>query len=254
MRALVVGYGRMGAFHAKVLRDLGHDVVTVDPDPNRRADFATIAEARPTWTFERAMTEPRPEPFAVAAVAVPAQHLLDTAYQLAGTPKLLVEKPFATCTRDASMLAAYLHSCNSDVCVGLVERFNPVVRALKPLLRDGTLRDIRHVKFTRWNDRPSFDLDLDLKLHDVDLSAYLRLSCHLEFDTRDRARKRVRRIDVTHADGVYTVDLMAHELSPLHGMWHAFLTDGDYPRPANVIHAHRLLDLYRENAGLEVAA
>lgn len=80
MRALVVGYGRMGAFHARVLRDLGYHVTMVDPDPNRRADHATVAEARPEW----APAGPIPPVFDVAAVAVPPERLLDTAYQLAG--------------------------------------------------------------------------------------------------------------------------------------------------------------------------
>src|SRR6187431_1976015 len=116
MRALVVGRGRMGAFHEKVLRDLGYDVTTVDPEPARGADFATVEEALPK--FDEASWQPTTSRFDVAVVAVPPEHLLDTAYRLAGTPKLLIEKPFALNTRNASMLAAYLKASGSAVCVG----------------------------------------------------------------------------------------------------------------------------------------
>ena len=252
-RAIVVGYGRMGKFHSKVLRDLGYEVVTVDPHASSGADFGTLDEAQPKFTAEQAWTGVgRPTGFAVGVVAVPPPLLVDTAYELAGVPKLLVEKPFATNTRDALLLAAYLEKCRSDVCVGLVERFNPQARALRGLLHDRTFREVSRLKFTRWNDRPSFDVDLDLKLHDVDLAAWLRSGPEVSFDTRAESAERVRRIEVTHADGVYVCDLMAHNLSPLHGLWHAFLTDGEYPKPADVIRAHRFLDLLRESQ--EVAA
>ena len=247
-RALVVGYGRMGGFHAKVLRDLGYEVVTVDPDPESGADFPTVTggAGRPSSWRQPPLAE-----FAVAAIATPPEFLVETAYELAGIPKLLVEKPFATNTRDASMLAAYLKACGSDVCVGLTERFNPQARALRTLLHDGTLRDVSSARFVRWNDRPSFDVALDLKLHDVDLALWMRAG-HTSFDTRADSDVRVRRIEVTHADGVYECDLMAHDLSPLHALWHAFLTDGEYPTPEDVIHAHRFLDLLRDKE--EVAA
>src|SRR4051812_33272477 len=39
VKALVVGYGRMGRFHTKVLADLGYDVSTLDPDPGAGADY-----------------------------------------------------------------------------------------------------------------------------------------------------------------------------------------------------------------------
>lgn len=234
MRALVVGYGRMGAFHAKVLRDLGCEVATVDPDRNQRADFTSLADVAG---------------FDVAAVAVPAQDLLDTAYQLAGTPLMLVEKPFALNVRDARLLAAYLEQEGSRVCAGLVERFNPVARSIRALVRDGTLRDVQRVKFTRWSDRPSFDIGLDLRLHDVDLAAFINSqSADVEFDTRARTERKVRTVDVTHAEGTTTFDLMSHDLSPLHGLWHAFLTDGEYPKPHHVIDALESLGTSEQQA------
>lgn len=223
MKALVVGYGRMGAFHARTLRDLGYTVTTVDPNPERLADHETLGSVGP-------------RSFDVAAVAVPPGELLATAYQLAGLP-MLVEKPFALNVREARMLAAYLAQQGSKVCVGLVERFNPQVRALRALLMDGTVHGVTDVTFTRHNDRPTFDLDLDLRLHDIDLTRFLAFGCPVEYDTRARCERKIRTITVTHAEGVLTVDLMDHALSPLHALWHAFLTGRPHPTPADAIWA-----------------
>lgn len=244
MRALVVGYGRMGGFHAKVLRDLGYEVVTVDPHDAAGADHPSLDDALRRWEFRNVAAY---RPFDVAAVAVPAGALVDTAYRLAGTRKILVEKPFALDVPRAKMLAAYLKNSGSDVCVGLVERFNPVARMVRELVRTGQIHGVTHIKFTRYSDRPSFDVDLDLRLHDVDLARFAVASApwpgsaDITFDARANQPRKVRTIEITHADGVSTFDLMAHTLSPLHGLWHAFLTDGEYPTPADVIRALEVL-------------
>jgi predicted dehydrogenase len=231
----------MGCFHAKVLRDLGYDVVTVDPDPNQRADYLSLDFALGVRFGDRDNWRSGPRAFDVAAIACPPEHLVDSAFQLAGTP-MLVEKPFAMSVREAAMLAAYLERRGAPVCVGLVERFNPVVRGLRALLHDGTIRNVERIHFTRMSDRPSFDVGLDLRLHDVDLVSFLGgRAAKVTFATQANQPAKVRTIEITHGQGTLTVDLMAHTLSPLHGLWHAFLTDGDYPKPEHVIRALEIL-------------
>lgn len=39
MKFLLLGYGSIGTRHASILRSLGHEVLTVDPDPARGADY-----------------------------------------------------------------------------------------------------------------------------------------------------------------------------------------------------------------------
>jgi len=238
--ALVVGYGRMGGFHAKTLRDLGYEVVTVDPDPAVEADFFTldtvIAPFPATWV--------RGDTFDVAVVACPPEHLLDTAYRLAGLP-MLVEKPFAMSLRDAHLLDAYLARFEQPVAVGLVERFNPQVRALRGLLETFALGKITGVTFRRHNPRPSWDEGLDLRLHDVDLALWLRLlsmnGCSVAFDTVADTDERVRVIEVRAERGHYRFDLMEHDQHPLTFLWHAFLSGGEYPKPEDAIKALSVL-------------
>lgn len=243
----------MGGFHARVLRDLGYDVTTVDPDPARQADFSTLDGLFDSLRGPRDvavyLTPRAQETFDVAAVAVPPERLVETAYRLAGVAHLLVEKPFALNTRDARMLAAYLHECGSQVAVGLVERFNPQVVALRQ--RVSATTPAKHIEFVRWNDRASFDVDLDLKLHDVDLWSHLAPfvgTYNVTFDARAETGIRARRIAITYGDDSReTIDLMDHDQSPLHALWFAFLTGRKHPKPSDVIQALEVIERMRES-------
>jgi hypothetical protein len=80
--------------------------------------------------------------------------------------------------------------------------------------------------FRRWNDRPTTDVALDLTSHDVDLARWLGVSCPVRFDSRADAAARVRSVLVHYEDKpTARVDLMAHDTSPLHAQWNAFLSD-----------------------------
>jgi predicted dehydrogenase len=232
--ALVVGLGHMGSFHRDVLtKHLGYTVTTVDPDPSRGADYATIAEAC------------LPRDYDVAVVAAPAERLVECAFELAGTP-LLVEKPFATNVRDATMLAAYLDSRKAPVAVDFTERFNPRLVELREHLQG---REIVAARFTRWSVKPSWNVGLDLLVHDIDLAYHLGLVQRLEgfpgitYDTRADAPRNVRRIEVDTADGqMFWANLLDHGKSPLTILWHNFLINHPYtPRPAHAVRALKAL-------------
>lgn len=241
MRALVVGLGHMGTFHRRALRDLGYVVDAVDPRPEVHADYASTREAMMQRKYD------------VAAIAVPADQLVACAFELAGT-KMLVEKPFAETPEAAAMLGAYL-TARAPVCVGYVERFNPVVRELHERLR---WPHVRAVRFTRHSDRPSRDPVSDLLTHDVDLARYLLANqwgeravglCAFDARASQPTKRRTIEADVavpalhgggngSMVDETWTVDLMDHDTSPLHAMWHAFLTDADdVPGPRDAVAA-----------------
>lgn len=220
MRALVVGAGRMGTFHRRVLRDLGLDVTTVDPDVSRGADYLAIPPRR----------------FDVVCIATPIGQLAGEAARWAGHEGwLLIEKPMCPSVGDAVELAGLLEG--QRVAVGYVERFNPQVRAL-----EHTLAVSGHpvsARFTRWNERRSVDIDLDLRSHDVDLAAHLGLTCPVVFDTRDGQRLKRREIEVGFANSCRprVIDLMAHRESPLHVQWRTFLAGAaGYATPRDAGH------------------
>lgn len=246
----------MGRLHDKVLRDLGYRTVTVDP-VQIDADYKTVAEA---LICERESFSLRSDPLAVAVVAVPIPQLLDVAFQLAGTPKLLVEKPFAQNEQDALLLGAYLKERGSDVGVGYVERFNPVVQEFR--LRLYPCVRIEAARFMRHNARESANHELDLLVHDTDLASSLGLwHAQCSFDVRSGTGVNVRRIEVDaqlkHDGGVETLtaNLMGHEQSPLHAMWHAFLTDGArVARPEDAVQALQTARWVTASAEEEAAA
>lgn len=247
--ALVVGLGRMGSFHRRALQDLGYDVVSVDPDPTRGAEFSALEEA--LGAVKR---------LPIAVVATPIEALVPTAYTLAGTKKLLVEKPFAPTEGEARMLGAYLAEQGSDVAVGFVERYNPCLREFQSPWWPGSSTP-RPVRFTRWSDRPSVDPALDLLTHDVDLAFHLGLTkgviesdplWNVEFDVRTGQDRKVRLIEVKGDDRLEgsVVDLMMHDLSPLHAMWHSFLMNRPVPTPLDAARAIRWARWVERERGL----
>jgi hypothetical protein len=228
----------MGSIHARVLHELGYDITTVDPDPAKGADHATISAARAN-EFQRDAC------FDIACVAAPIPHLADAAFQLAGISKLLIEKPMASTSQEAAMLAAYLDKAGSSVCVGYVERHNPQVRALRARLREKgrPRRNTLGVTFTRWSDRPSVDPGLDLTIHDIDLACHLDLWCErIEFDTRDNQTEKMRTIGISDGASLQVVDLMLHNTSPVHALWHTFLTGQRHPTADEAIGNLRALE------------
>ena len=232
--ALVVGLGRMGTFHAAVLADLGHDVTTVDPDPGKGADYATVGQAARARVYD------------VACVAVPIPMLGRTAASVAMAIQpeyLLVEKPFPCSTEEAATWLPVLLGRDMRVGVGYVERFNPSVLALKgPLAHAGGAVS---ATFTRHNDRPSHDVDVDLRSHDIDLARYLGVPIEAcTFDTRAPMDRKQRTLTVQSMAGVeYTADLMAHGGNPLRDMWEAFLEGSpDVATVEDAMHVVRTLE------------
>ena len=52
MNFLLFGYGSIGHRHAGILRDMGHEVTTIDPDPVTGADYQSIDYLSPNRTID----------------------------------------------------------------------------------------------------------------------------------------------------------------------------------------------------------
>lgn len=213
----------MGHFHAKALRDLGYFVTTVDP--YMPADLPGLPSDLGGYD--------------VAAVATPPDLLgfYGVACADAGL-KTLIEKPLAPSLLEARAIAE-AQTPYWDVCIGFIERYNPQVRALKERLP--LVGKPHTASFVRWNDRPTNDLKIDLRIHDVDLAHFLGLECKIGYLTAANAQIKMRLITITGDAGEEIADLMDHDTSPLHALWHAFLTGQDVPRIEDAIRAHEAL-------------
>ena len=168
----VVGVGAFGRNHARVYHQLARELNTVElvgvvDENSARADavakefgcraFGSIEQLVSTGINVRA-----------ASIAVPTIHHLLAARQLmqAGID-VLIEKPLAPSLAEADQLIGAAKKSGRIAQVGHLERFNPAVRAIVPLVTRPMFFEIHRLSvFTP----RSLDVDvvLDLMIHDLD--------------------------------------------------------------------------------------
>ncbi len=172
LRVGVVGVGSFGRNHARVYRDLQADesqnvelVGIVDADFARAQavarEFGTSAFHTVSQLIQGGMQ--------AASVAVPTAAHLEVARQLmAKGIDLLVEKPVTATLAEADEMIGLAERYGCIVQVGHLERFNPAVRAVLPLLTQPMFFEVHRLSvFTP----RSLDVDvvLDLMIHDIDI-------------------------------------------------------------------------------------
>ena len=235
-KVVLVGAGRMGRNHLRVLRELPElfEVVAV-------VDPVATAPAGVSIPFVKTLADVKGKDFDAAVVATPTALHFDVASELIEMKKhLLIEKPVASTYSQARQLIEAAREAKLLLAVGHVERFNPAVRKLREIIREGWLGTAIHFSFTRVGGYPETLIQgnnvlLDLAVHDIDvlrsLVGQLRLEasmCHSTwregvYDTAEiflRAAKgpsasvhvnwitptKIRSIRVTGTRGVCFVD------------------------------------------------
>jgi predicted dehydrogenase len=247
LRAIVVGLGIMGGHHLRVLRALEdvEVVAVVDTDPDRRGQAARSYPGLTAYGSLEEAVAAAPADF--ACVAVPAPSLAATAREVLDADlDVLVEKPMARTVAEAQELAAHAYEHGRVLSVGLVERFNPAVVALKHKLKEGLAGRIYQVHARRLSPFPDRDsmlgVALDLATHDIDVMRFLLeddvdrvyaetaqrlhetaedlLCATLRFgegatgllEVNWLTPAKVRQISVTGERGMFTVDYLTQEL------------------------------------------
>jgi UDP-N-acetylglucosamine 3-dehydrogenase len=174
MNVLLIGLGRWGEQHLRVLRELQADVWAADVSP-----------ARLTWAIgqgvpaERTTIDYRAALGRVDAVDVvtPADsHLaVGTACLAAGRP-CLIEKPLTVSVDEGRRLVAAADGAGRLVQVGHIFRFHPVTATLRAALTAGRIGAVRYAtgRFAGFK-RPRTDVGVFHTdgIHYVDLFAYL---------------------------------------------------------------------------------
>jgi len=174
INVVLVGRGRMGANHFRVLEESPDfslkaviDQKLVDgPLPDRPAipGFSSLE------TFARSGIA-----FDAAVVATATETHFSVASKLLEMGKpLLVEKPLASTEQQSTQLIALAKEKNLLLAVGHVERMNPAVVKLKEVIANGWLGDPIHISVTRVGGYPSSvqpgnNVLLDLAVHDLDV-------------------------------------------------------------------------------------
>ena len=181
LRVAVIGAGAFGRNHLRVYRELEvaapaevQLAAVVDPDPAIRAEaaarynipaFETVGDLLASSTQIDA-----------ASICVPTIYHAQIAEQLlrAGID-ILIEKPFAASLTEADAILALAAKNARIVQIGHLERFNPAVTAVEPLLNRPMFFEAHRLSI--FTPR-SLDVDvvLDLMIHDLDIVLQLAQS------------------------------------------------------------------------------
>ena len=166
IRVAVVGCGEFGRNHARVYKEIeGAALVGVfDPDGSRAAAFAKEFDARVFPSLEALQGE-----VDAASVAVPTVAHSDVGCRLMEQGiDVLVEKPMAADVAEADALVDTAQRNTRILQIGHVERFNPAVLAVEPILNRPLFFEVHRLGvFTP----RSLDVDViyDLMIHDLDI-------------------------------------------------------------------------------------
>jgi len=166
IRVAVVGCGEFGRNHARVYREIeSAELVGVfDTDPSRAA---ACAQEFQTQAFS-SLEEMRDKADA-ASVAVPTLAHAEVGCRLMELGlDVLVEKPMAKDLADADALQGAARERSRILQVGHVERFNPAVLAVEPILNRPLFFEAHRLGV--FSPR-SLDVDViyDLMIHDLDI-------------------------------------------------------------------------------------
>jgi len=166
LRVAVVGAGEFGRNHARVYREMDSVELIAVVDQNA-ARAQTIAQEFGTQAFKR--IEDLQGVVDAATVAVPTVAHAEVGCRLmAMGVDLLVEKPMAASVAEADALLDAAQRHERILQVGHVERFNPAVIAVEPIVNRPLFFEVHRLGvFTP----RSLDVEViyDLMIHDLDI-------------------------------------------------------------------------------------
>jgi UDP-2-acetamido-3-amino-2,3-dideoxy-glucuronate N-acetyltransferase len=142
VRVLLVGLGRWGEKHLRVLGELGAEVwvAEVAADRRRLAERAGVPAERAVADLEAAL----PHVEAVDLVTPADSHLALAEASLAAGRDCFVEKPLTLTSAEALALRARVRASGRLLQVGHIFRFHPVTEVLRARLADGTTGPLRY--------------------------------------------------------------------------------------------------------------
>jgi predicted dehydrogenase len=174
VNVLLIGIGRWGEKHLRVLRELGAVVWAADVDPARRA-WATAHGVDPG----RVMADFRvalPHVEAVDIVTPAASHRAILEVCLGAGRHCFVEKPLTATAAEARAIVALAAAHDRVLQVGHIFRFHPATTVLREALAVDRIGVVRYVtgRFAGFKrPRPDMGVTHTDAIHYFDLFAYL---------------------------------------------------------------------------------
>lgn len=166
IRVGVIGVGSLGQHHARIYSELKEAelVGVADIDSGRAAAVADRLGCRPFSDYSELLNEVE-----AVSLAVPTETHAEIGMEaLRRQIHVLVEKPIASTLSEADQMLEASERNGSILQVGHTERFNPVVKSIRPYITEPQFFEAHRlgVFVTRSLD---IDVVLDLMIHDLDL-------------------------------------------------------------------------------------
>lgn len=174
LKTALVGAGGWGINHARALHEAGQLRAVCDSNAERAAECASKYSVPWCDSVARLLESE----FDAAVVCTPTPTHEQVAAELIGAGKhVLVEKPVGPTPGTAERLARMAAKKGTLLTAGYIERFNPVVRAVKDVAANGSRGQLFVLEFHRQNRRPERDGDVgiihDAAVHDIDTAIWL---------------------------------------------------------------------------------
>jgi len=166
LRTAVIGAGKMGNIHAKVLSKLPQSslVAIVDNQADKAKKLAKDFKCA-------AFSDPKELIGKVDAVTISAptiSHLAIAEVLISNKIPVLIEKPLAVSAEQGERIVALSRQYNTVVAVGHSERCNPVVQAMKRLKIEPKF--IEATRISPYSFRSTdIGVVLDVMIHDIDI-------------------------------------------------------------------------------------
>ena len=162
----VIGVGYLGRFHAQKYAAMeGVQLVGVaDVDFDRAKDIARECDTTAFNDYQLLLDQ-----VDAVSIVVPTIFHHEVAKNcIARSVDLLVEKPFTTTLSEADELISLADEKKLILQVGHLERFNPAVLAMQPLLTHPLFIEAHRISVFK-NRGTDVDVILDLMIHDIDI-------------------------------------------------------------------------------------
>src|SRR3989344_5797834 len=177
INVVVIGLGNMGKHHARNYATMPDVRLVAVCDINQDLANATARKfsCAAYHDYKLMLTNEKVE---AVSIVVPTKYHKEVAlYCIEQRLDILIEKPISATVAGADEIIAKAKEKKVLLQVGHVERFNPAVRRLKEIIKEGKLGEVNSIIARRVGAVPvqvrDANVVVDLAVHDIDIINYL---------------------------------------------------------------------------------
>ena len=187
-RICLIGTGRMGKIHLRVLNRLGVLAGIADINKEDLQKISQNLNGLPYFTdYKEMISTIKPDGVIIAAPTTLHYSIAKDILKNFSLKGILVEKPVCNTIEEAKDLLEIAKTSKTKITVGHIEVYNPVVTKMLELFNQGVIGDLRTLIFQRRGAVSDGRLDSigdvfgDIGIHDFDIASRL---LHGEFHLR----------------------------------------------------------------------